>query len=177
MDFVLKKELENSDLIYVTPIVTNNAKEIKHLNTNHKYILIKGSNEEVNRVVCENKHVDIFYGLEFFNGKDFIHSRNSGLNQVLCKLAKKNDIVIGFSFGDLMRSQNREIGLGRMMQNVLLCRKYKLKMFLGSFATNKLELKNKSELMSFGRIIGMSGKEVKDSLIFKKKESNLKILS
>ena len=56
---------------------------------------IKSSDDD-RRVFEKNKNIFI-YNLEDKN-RDFIHYRNSGLNQVLCKLAKKNDIAICFNF-------------------------------------------------------------------------------
>ncbi|MBS3171510.1 hypothetical protein J4449_02775 [Candidatus Woesearchaeota archaeon] len=177
MDFVLKKELENSNLIFIDLITTKNPKELKKkLNSGEEFIVARGGSDDINRTTLESKRTDILLGPEFNRERDFIHFRNSGLNQVLCRLAKKNEITIGFSFSDLMNSKNKETVLGRMMQNVFLCRKFKVKMVIGSFASKENEIKNRSELISFGNIIGMNGKEVKDASNFKKKEAKIKIL-
>lgn len=171
MDFVLKKELEKNDLIYVNITTPKNVNEVKKMGTSSKIVIVKNSNEDINRATLENRNVDILLGSELIFAKDFVHFRASGLNQVLCNLAKKNDIAIGFSFSDLINSQKKEVLLGRMMQNVLLCRKYKLKIVIGSFALKENEIKNKSELMSFGKVICMNGAEIKQALNFKKKEN------
>lgn len=177
MDFVLKKELENSNLDYVDLITAKNSSELrKKIDSKQGLRIIRGGNDEINRTALENKRTDILLGPEYNREKDFIHFRNSGLNHILCHLAKKNEAAIGFNFSDLMNSRNKEIVLGRMMQNVFLCRKFKVKMILGSFATKENEIKNRSELMSFGKVLGMNGKEIKDGLNFKKKEEKIKIL-
>ena len=176
MDFVVKKELSNSDLTYVNVLTPKKFNEARRLNFSKNIVIVKSFDEEISRACLENKNVDILIGSELSNDKDFIHFRKSGLNQVLCKLAKKNDIAIGFSFSDLINYDKREVLLGRMMQNVFLCRKYKLKTVLGSFANKDIEIKNKSELMSFGKVIGMNGNEIKQSLNFRKKEDLIKIL-
>ena len=175
MDFVLKRDLENFNLLYVDLIFAKKLGDIRKLGKTNKLLVVKGINDEINRAALENKNVDILLSPGLFNEKDFIHSRNSGLNQVLCKLAKKNDIAIGFSFSDLMNFDKKEILLGRMMQNVGLCKKFKIRTVLGSFATKYIEIKNKSELMGFGRVLGMDGKTIKESLDFKKKENLIKI--
>ena len=59
--------------------------------------------------------------------------------------------------------------LGRMMQNVKICRKYKTKMIVFSFAENKKEMRDVKDLISFGRVIGMTPGEAKKSVEFKKK--------
>jgi ribonuclease P/MRP protein subunit RPP1 len=177
MDFVLKKELSNSSLVYVNLIEAKNPNELrKKINSANGLVVVNGSNDDLNRAALENRRTDILLGPENERERDFIHFRNSGLNQVLCKLANKNKIAIGFSFSDLMNSDTKELVLGRIMQNVFLCRKYKVKMVLGSFARKENEIKNEKELMSFGNIIGMNGKEVKEGLNFKKKEKNIRII-
>ena len=177
MDFVLKRDLENPslNLVYVDLIFAKKPYEARKIGNSKQIIVIKGINDDVNRAALENKYIDVLLNPGFFNEKDFMHSRNSGLNQVLCKLAKKNDIAIGFGFSDLIHFEKKEILLGRMMQNISLCRKFKVKMVLGSFANKDIEIKNKNELMSFGKIIGMDGREIKESLNFKKKEEKIRI--
>ena len=177
MDFVLKKELENSNLVYVDLILAKNISDLRKKTDSQKgLVIVRGGNDEINRTALENKRTDILLGPEFNREKDFIHFRNSGLNQVLCGLAKKNEIAIGFSFNDLLNCKNRAQAIGRMMQNIFLCRKFKLKIVLGCFALKENEVKNRSELISFGNVIGMNGKEIKEALNFKKKEEKIKII-
>ncbi|MEK6934700.1 MAG: RNase P subunit p30 family protein [Nanoarchaeota archaeon] len=128
-----------------------------------------GGNDNINRKIVENKNYDILLSPEKNRDKDFMHSRDSGLNQVLCKLAKKNDIAIGFNFNDVLISKNKWLILGKMMQNVRLCRKYKVKMIILSGAKNKNELRAAKDLSSFGNVLGMTPGEVKKALNFEKK--------
>lgn len=125
--------------------------------------------KENNRKLLENKKLDILVSPEKTRKKDFIHHRNSGLNHVLCKLAKKNNIAIGISFNDILKSKERDKLIGRIMQNIRLCRKYKVKMVLASFATNKFEMRDAHDLMSFGICLGMNPGEAKKALNFNKK--------
>jgi len=127
-----------------------------------------------NRSVVEKINIDILISPEKEVKRDSLHHRNSGLDQIICRLAKKNRIAIGFSFSSILNSKNPGELLGRMMQNVRFCRKFKVRMILGSFANNEFELRNKAVLAAFGACIGMSGKEIKkaldlDSLIKKKR--------
>ena len=176
MDFVLKKELERADLTYLDLITVTKPNLIRRIGYSNKILAVKSSNDEVSRSALENKNIDILLSSELSNQKDFIHFRNSGLNQVLCKIAKKNNVALGFSFSDLINSEKKELILGRMIQNVSLCKKYKVRMVLGSFANKDIEIKNRSELMSFGKILGMNGNEINHALNFKKKEEKVKIL-
>ena len=118
---------------------------------------IEGKDEKSIRKFLENKNNDLLFGIEKFGLKDKIKQKDSGLNQVLCKLAKKNEIKIGFSFSDLLNAddEKRAIILGRMVQNVILCNKYGVDMIIGSFAKNKYEMRSPNDLIAFGRLLGM----------------------
>ncbi len=132
--------------------------------------------EKDSRNFFEDKKVDIIVGLENVHKDDNLHYRSSGLNQVTAKLANKNGIAIGFSFNNVLNSNDISKTLGRMMLNVRLCRKYKVKMMVGSFATNKYEMRQAKDLLSFAAILGMSNKEIKEALNFKKKEKQIEII-
>ncbi|MEK6952336.1 MAG: RNase P subunit p30 family protein [Nanoarchaeota archaeon] len=129
-----------------------------------------GGDDNKNRKIVENKKVDIFLSPEKTRTKDFMHSRDSGLNQVLCKLARKNEITVGFNFNDILKSRNRSLILGKMIQNVELCRKYNVKMVILSGAKNRYELRSAKDLVSFGRVIGMTPGEAKKALNFDRKK-------
>ena len=132
---------------------------------NHKkadLVIIRGN--EINRNILENKTVDVLLSPEYGIKKDSLHFRNSGLNQVLCTIAHKNNIAIGFSFSDILNSSQRSLVLGRMMQNVRLCRKFKVSMLIASFASNEYEFRSHDSLRAFGLVIGMSPDEVNKAL-------------
>lgn len=134
--------------------------------------IIFGGDENTNNKALENKKTDILVSPERNAKKDNLHFRDSGLNQVLCKLAADNKVAIGFNLSDLLNSKERNVLLGRMRQNVELCRKYKIKMVLASFARNKYEQRNPRDMESLARVLGMNEKEIKEALNFKKKEIN-----
>jgi len=128
---------------------------------------IKSSDDD-RRVFEKNKNIFI-YNLEDKN-RDFIHYRNSGLNQVLCKLAKKNDIAICFNFNLILNNEGMKKSqiLGRMMQNIRFCRKYKVRTVIASFASKPEEMRSSHDLISFGISLGMHPKEAKESLKYLK---------
>lgn len=152
-----------------------------------KAVLIKANNkEELRKKVNEAKKLDkivvvesnkntIRYAIEKLKGliivdseaskdRDFMDYRNAGLNHVLCKLAKQNGHVISFNFNLVLNSEKKALILGRMMQNVKLCRKFKINMLIGSFAKNSYELRSKDALLNFGVCIGMHARDAKEAL-------------
>jgi RNase P/RNase MRP subunit p30 len=118
-------------------------------------IIIQGGDLKINRLALENKKVDILLSPEKNTKKDNLHYRASGLNHILCKLAHKNNIVIGFNFSELLNSKSSERAkiLGRMLQNAKLCKKYKVNTVFATFAKDKYELRSKAILDSFKRVI------------------------
>ena len=145
--------------------------------------IVEGRDIEFNRKILENKNVDILLNPEKATYKDSLHHRNSGLDQVLCSIANRNGIAIGFSFNEILNAKSRYKTLGRMMQNIRLCRKYKVNIVFATFAKNKWELRSKSDLESFAKVLGMNGKESKEcftniDIIIKKehKKKSVKVL-
>lgn len=120
-------------------------------------------NEDDTRGILESRKADILL-VGNKRRKDFNYQRASGLNHVLCSLAYRNDVAIAFSFSSLLKAMDKPLLLGRMIQNVRLCRKYKVKMVLASFASDKWEMRAYYDLLSFGKTIGMNPKEAKESL-------------
>ena len=117
------------------------------------------------RYALESKNVDIIFNLEN-QKKDFMHHRNSGLNQVLAGLAHKNKIKIGVSLSNIFKAENmlRSQILGRIMQNIRICRKYKVDMVLASFAHEPFEMRTPKDIMSLGICLGMHPSEARKAL-------------
>jgi len=105
---------------------------------------------------------DVVFGFEKLGGRDKMHYRDSGLNQVLCRLAAQKGVAIGFSFADVLSVQGaqRAVLLGRMMQNIRLCRKFKVAVRLGSFASSPKGMRGREDLISLFCSVGFSRSEV-----------------
>ncbi len=168
-DLVLCKEqfldLGFDKVLNVNLIEFNTKKDLKKkLDQERGLRIVVGSKN--NRLVVEAKKVDILLSPEKGIKKDSFHFRNSGLDHVICELAKKNDTTIGFNFNEVLTSQGvlRAEKLGRMMQNVRLCRKHKLRMLIGSFAKNKWQMRSRNDLISFGIVLGMHPEEAQKAL-------------
>ncbi len=119
-------------------------------------IFVLGMSDEINRIALEHNKVNALVSPEYERGKDFLHYRNSGLNQVLCKIARDNNKMIIENFNDIIL-ENKDISkaliLGRIIQNARICRKYKTKLFVGNFVESEKEFRSRYELETFERII------------------------
>ena len=125
----------------------------KKINENKdKKIIFTSDNDELNRKVIEKLKINILL-LNQKQRKDSQKQRNSGLNQVLAKIAKKNKITIGINLDEIVKSKGKEKGLilARIKQNVKLCNKNKVKM---KFISKK-QKKDSYELKALGSVLNM----------------------
>lgn len=172
----LREETELSLFIgaITKPKQVNSAKTIADL----VIVSAQGQSSKENRYVLEKTKADLLYGLELQPKNDSMHHRNSGLNQVMCTLANKKKIMIGFSLAILLEKKDmlRTIFMGRATQNIKFCRKYKCDMVIASFAQNPFKMRAADDLESLGILLGMHPKEARDSLtnIAKRLEFNIK---
>ena len=118
-------------------------------------------NDELNKKVLEKLPINILL-LNQKNKKDFSKQRNSGLNQVLAKIAKKNNIQIGINLDEIIESNKKEKQtiLARTKQNIKPCNKYKIQMKFISISQN--HKKDIYDLKSLGLILGMPTWMIKD---------------
>ncbi len=118
----------------------------------NKTIIFSSSDDELNRKILEKEKIDILL-LNQSGRKDSMKQRNSGFNQVLAKIAKKNNVVVGINFDEIIesRGKNKAEIFGRIIQNIKLCNKNKLKM---KFICLKNE-RDVYDLKSLGLVLGM----------------------
>ena len=159
----ISKLQEKTKLKLFTGLIAN-SKNISKAKKLSKIVIYKSTGND--RHAIEKSKTNIIFDLETVATKDSLHSRNSGLNQVLCKLANKNNVIIGFSFSNILNTDGRIRSqiLGRMMQNIRLCRKYKVKTIIASFAEKPYDLRSCSDLKSVFISLGMHPKEANNSL-------------
>lgn len=122
-------------------------------------LVIFDGDDESNRKALESGKINILLN-PGFESKDTLKNINSGLNQVLCKIANKKNVAIAFSL-DKIKEQKV---IKKIIQNIKLCRKYKVKILLFTFAKNKYEMRHANDLISFCKILGMTPGESKFAL-------------
>lgn len=118
------------------------------------------------RDILEKTNVDMVFELEDHREKDFMRQRSSGMNHVTASIAHDKGKAVAFSLHPLLINSGRQRVqvLGRMMQNVQLCRKYKVEMCLASFARSPWQMRAEGELKAVGSIIGMLPAEAKKAV-------------
>lgn len=158
-----KKQLQKKTNLEVFIGLLAKPKQVTKAKKQTDLVLVKSSKND--RYVLEKTKADILFGLELYPRPDSMHHRNSGLNQVLCKLANKNRIMIAIPFSMILKSKDilRTRIMGRISQNIKLCRKYKVDMIIASFAQEPFHMRAAKDLESLGVVLGMHPKQAKEA--------------
>jgi len=80
--------------------------KIERTKNPRKKIGFTSTDDDLNRKILEKENIDIFMPL-LQNRKDFQKQRNSGFNQVLSKIAKKNNVIIGINLDEIINSRGK----------------------------------------------------------------------
>ncbi|MFH0752622.1 MAG: RNase P subunit p30 family protein [archaeon] len=157
-DIVLFKE-KGLDFGYEKTITAKLVKLRDAKAKTSELLIVEARDIDEARKAAENKNVDVMVGVESSGRRDKMQFRNSGLNQVICKLCKANNTAIAIPIAEIINSPKRNALLGRVMQNIKFCRKYKVRMVAASFAKNTLEQRTSKDVESFLKTLGMTPAE------------------
>lgn len=131
------------------------------LKKENKPRIVKAQNLEFNRKMLEKADFEILLSPENNTEKTKIKSIDSGLNHVLCRIAEKRKIAIGIDINAL-RELNKKVKaerLEKIVQNIKLCRKYKVTLALTG-------IKDKLDADAFLLSLGASTQQIKKALTF-----------
>ena len=123
---------------------------------------VLGQDDEFNRKALEIKGLNCLIVNESLEIKDYSKQRNSQLNEILAKIAAKNNISIGIQIVDIINKTNKEKAraLARLKQNIMLCKKAKTKLeFIGNFDKN-----SKREIRALLLVLGASTQQASEAL-------------
>jgi len=127
-----------------------------------------GGDDALNRRAVESLKIDYLVSPEGGKKVDSLKQRDSGLNHVLARIAKEKGVGIVVDMGEVRKLKGKELALGleRIMQNVLVCRKVGCRVLIGSFAKNKKGVVDEKGRRAFGVSLGMSSKESFEAVKF-----------
>jgi len=117
-----------------------------------KVVVFSSNKDELNRKVLEKEPIKILL-LNQSHRKDRIKQRSSGFNQVMARIARKNNVKIGINLDEIIFSKDKRKAeiLARVAQNIRLCNKNKVEMVFVS-KENKRDI---YDLKSLGLVLGM----------------------
>ncbi|RJQ17976.1 hypothetical protein C4573_00925 [Candidatus Woesearchaeota archaeon] len=141
--------LKNSKIVLKTAIMLpeKSFAKLQKYKKIFDYIIAEGT-----RKAFETKQID-FVIPDFTAFKDHTHYRQSGMDQIYAKLAKKNNLTVLFDFSLLLESKNKQSMVGRMMQDVALCKKYKAAYGIASFAKTPSAMRSSGDFSAFLRTL------------------------
>lgn len=146
--------------IFITETNFDKARKLIRESKN-KEIIFSSDDDELNRKILEKEKINILL-LNQAGRKDFQKQRNSGLNHVLAKIAKKKGVAIGINLDEIISSEEKQKAriLARVSQNIRICNKNNLKMKF--IALNQNNERNSFDLKSLGLVLGMPTSIIKD---------------
>lgn len=99
--------------------------------------------------IYEDKRVRYVIDFESSKRQDFLHHRNSGLNQVFIRKAIESGKTVLVNANQLFRpAPDQHVVLGRMMQNNRFFRKYRPDVLVVSGATRPMEMRSPHDLQN-----------------------------
>lgn len=131
-------------------IENNNLESVrKAIKKEAKPIIILGQEDNFNRKIMEYGNFDALLSPERGKRKDSLKFLDSGLNEVLGRIAEKNKIKIGIDLKELrtLDKKQKAVRIARIRQNIRLCRKTGAKLLILGDADSRNAL---SLLISLG---------------------------
>jgi len=131
---------------------------VSRLRKSTEIIVVRGGTDELNRAALEISEIDILTG-HHVNGR-------CGINHVLARLAKKNNIAIAFEMSRLVTSyrMGRIQEFSSMEETARVVRKYGAPYILTSGAMDPWDMRSRSELIALGKQLGFSELQSKKGL-------------
>ena len=129
---------------------------------------VVGGDDAFNRRVVESLRVDYLVSPERGDKVDSLKQRDSGINHVVAKIAKEKGVVIIVDFGEVagLKGKARALRIGRLIQNVKICRKVGCKLKIASLGSGKKDVVDELARKAFGFGLGMSSAQVADAVRF-----------
>lgn len=127
-------------------ISTKNLEEAKRIiKTSNKPIIVLAQDQKFNRKIVEFGKFNVLMSPERLESSSSLKQSNSGLNEVLARIAKKNNISIGIDLDEIKKLNNEEklSRLIKIKQNIKICQSVGTRIFV----TNK---SYKDVLLSLG---------------------------
>lgn len=162
-----KKDLKNNlkdfiDIDYTLNIKSSNPSEIRKIVRKYRNksscISVLGGNLKVNRTSLENIQVDVL-------SKPYFKRYDSGLNHILAKEAKENNVAIELVFSDILKTYlaHRSKILANFRDIYMLYRKYDFPLILSSGAISIFDIRTVEDFKAVFTQTGLSNLEVENS--------------
>lgn len=147
--------------IYLGFEATNKIELKKLLNRRREFdlLLVRGGTNFMNRIAVENRGVDILTHPDY-------ERKDCGINHVLARLAKENEVAIEINFREVLNSEGlaRKNVLANHMEIIRLYKKFRFPLIISSGALSHWQIKDPKVLISYLVTLGLEMKEAKEAL-------------
>lgn len=159
---------DNCDGYFIEANEKEARRIIDSLKGKNKKIALIGSDDAFNRRAIETLKIDFLVSPEKELKKDTLRQKDSGLNHIVAKEAKKKNIPIVIDLGSFTKKDKTEKIkiLARLAQNVKICRRAKCDIKIASFAKTAQETFDEKGRQAFGTTLGMSSEQARDCVRF-----------
>jgi RNase P/RNase MRP subunit p30 len=112
-------------------ITTRNIEEAKRMiSKSTKPIIVLAQDRVFNRKMLEYGKFDVLMSPEREETEESLKQTNSGLNEVLARIAKKNNIAIGIDLEEIKNTKEKYLRIKQIIQNITLCRTIGVKLYV-----------------------------------------------
>lgn len=122
--------------------------------------IILAQNDEFNRKILEYGNFHILLSIEKGNRNNKIRQTDSGLNNILAKIAKNKEVAIGIDLEEIrsLEPKQKAERLSKIIQNIKICRKSKTKIAI------KIGSLQKAKEFLIG--MGASTEQINETIVF-----------
>lgn len=113
-------------------------------------IMANGGDNNLNRIICETPQIDII-------NHPYMNKRNSGLNHILAKLLKENNISVNINLRNILEHRGffRARTLNQINQLLMLQRKYDFRCILSSGSKSFYDVKSPKSMLLLSQLMDM----------------------
>lgn len=154
-----KTNFEHAEISIGINILNANSNEIRKIINKYRnksnYISCLGGDLKINRAVCENHRIDVL-------SRPYYRRRDSGMNHVLAKEAKRNNVAIELCFRDILNNHLRYRAnvISSFKEILMFHRKFKFPLILTTDSKSIYDVRSTRDIVSFFKSIGFSNEEI-----------------
>ena len=164
-----KTNFEHAELSMGINVLNANSNEIRKIINKYRnksnYISCLGGDLKVNRSVCENHRIDVL-------SRPYYKRRDSGMNHVLAKEAKRNNVAIELCFRDILNNHLRYRAnvISSFKEILIFHRKFKFPLILTTDTKSIYDVRSTRDSVSFFKSIGFSNEEIYNGFYYYPKQ-------
>ena len=164
-----KTNFEHANVSMGINILNANSNEIRKIINKYRnksnYISCLGGDLKINRSICENRRIDVL-------SRPYYKRRDSGMNHVLAKEAKRNNVAIELCFKDILNNHLRYRAnvISSFKEILKFHRKFKFPLILTTDSKSVYGIRSTRDIASFFKSIGFSDKEIYNGFYYYPKQ-------